>query len=554
VRGKGGAAPGDGTAEELLERAAGEMRSRIRRDLRRVSAPLKPILGAIEAHLLASDFDVAWLKRRTALKSCYPQFVEELGQPPKEYLKDLLMEMGAWLLRSSGLPVWQVAQLLGYSQDRNFSRDFKAWSGDSPTRYRGASPRRGRHRPCPALTKEELALRWRALSGRLREDEAGDLLDAVATGGPSIELLGKVPAEGLCRRLGSLLGSVPSRQASRLLRGEIRCRTPELFHLLGEKSIEEGRRDRRRGVELARLALDSLELGRDHLGEVAGALLALGWARLGNAHRLATDPTAAGRAFDRADQHWSTTPEPRDPQIESEIRSLEASFRFFLGDHDRALHLIDRSITLSRQLGQKRRLVISLIQRGSVIGDQNGFLAAIPDHHEALELLKDLDEPYLELITHQNLTIIYALQRRFPDAYRTLAKAQRLCGRVDHPTIRHQLELVEGMLHRGQGELEAAEESFLRARDGFVKEKLPRHRAFLSLELALLTYQTQRFSEALRHATEALPVFEELQIHREAQIASDLLRKAVVADRLTLAVLQKARRAMRNLLRRPQGF
>ncbi len=72
--------------------------------------------------------------------------------------------------------------------------------------------------------------------------------------------------------------------------------SPELFDLLREKSRQEGRRDRQRGIELAELALLSLDVSAAALGERIHELRALGRAWLGNAKRLALDFPGAEEA------------------------------------------------------------------------------------------------------------------------------------------------------------------------------------------------------------------------------------------------------------------
>ncbi len=56
--------------------------------------------------------------------------------------------------------------------------------------------------------------------------------------------------------------------------------TPAPFQFLHRKSREEGRRDKLRGVEVAQLALDSLDGNEARLGSRIHALRAEGWSQL----------------------------------------------------------------------------------------------------------------------------------------------------------------------------------------------------------------------------------------------------------------------------------
>ncbi len=73
-----------------------------------------------------------------------------------------------------------------------------------------------------------------------------------------------------------------------------------LFDLLRKVSRLEGRKKRQRGIELAKLALVSLERSDRVFGDRIHDLRAHGWAWLGNAYRLALDFSEAAAAFEHA--------------------------------------------------------------------------------------------------------------------------------------------------------------------------------------------------------------------------------------------------------------
>ena len=73
-----------------------------------------------------------------------------------------------------------------------------------------------------------------------------------------------------------------------------------VYDVLHELSRTEGRKDRWRGVELAELAVVSLEANREDLGDAFHGALAVGVAWVGNQERLALNPHAAAAHLEKA--------------------------------------------------------------------------------------------------------------------------------------------------------------------------------------------------------------------------------------------------------------
>ena len=63
-------------------------------------------------------------------------FKEQTGCSPRDYLHLLRIHRACQLLRSSTLPVKEIASQLGYQDQFHFSRQFKAFQGVSPSDYR----------------------------------------------------------------------------------------------------------------------------------------------------------------------------------------------------------------------------------------------------------------------------------------------------------------------------------------------------------------------------------------------------------------------------------
>lgn len=111
---------------------------RIRQDREKVSKSLRPLLRTLAARFLDADFDVNALKRAHGIRdnNFSTVFAREVGTPPKAYLNDCRLEVGAWLLERTTLPVGRVAKLCGFDNRTTFGVGFTARSGLSPRDYR----------------------------------------------------------------------------------------------------------------------------------------------------------------------------------------------------------------------------------------------------------------------------------------------------------------------------------------------------------------------------------------------------------------------------------
>ncbi|SEA58652.1 AraC family transcriptional regulator [Paenibacillus sp. 276b] len=71
---------------------------------------------------------------------CNRVFRQVYGQSPRVYLSEMVLHEAKVLLGNPKLSVQNIAAMLGYKDIAHFSRQFKRWSGISPTRYRQEQP------------------------------------------------------------------------------------------------------------------------------------------------------------------------------------------------------------------------------------------------------------------------------------------------------------------------------------------------------------------------------------------------------------------------------
>ena len=88
------------------------------------------------------DWRVAVLAEQADLSTQYlgRLFREHTGKPPKEYVLEARIEAARAYLRGSSLPIKRIADELGFHDEFHFSRSFKRRVGESPARYRAATP------------------------------------------------------------------------------------------------------------------------------------------------------------------------------------------------------------------------------------------------------------------------------------------------------------------------------------------------------------------------------------------------------------------------------
>lgn len=63
-------------------------------------------------------------------------FKEKTGMNFSDYILKRKMETAAGLLKNTNSTIYEISEMVGYSNDKNFSRAFKKYFGVSPTTYK----------------------------------------------------------------------------------------------------------------------------------------------------------------------------------------------------------------------------------------------------------------------------------------------------------------------------------------------------------------------------------------------------------------------------------
>lgn len=64
------------------------------------------------------------------------RFKKQVGVSPSKYLSALRINEACRLLSTSKLPIYRVAEMVGYANQSNFQAQFKQYKGMSPLHYR----------------------------------------------------------------------------------------------------------------------------------------------------------------------------------------------------------------------------------------------------------------------------------------------------------------------------------------------------------------------------------------------------------------------------------
>lgn len=558
------------SAQRQFDNIMEATRERIRRDGCKTSEQVRPVLEYLEEHIFDHDLDVNALRRACDVRdnSLSLYFQTAVQRTPHAYIEDCRLEAAGRLLRETDLKIWQIAQRVGYSTLQVFSRAFARREGQRPSRYRDANgdqqtattktrktpnARTAAKTPTTVKTSGQ-ALLEKALRGELDGEAAKRLLGRLAAiypqaapqpVAPPATALALARAEELrAVEMWELLRSLPLDAASEKVRRAV-FETPALFDLLRTKSREEGRMDRRRGLEIAEMAV----AGAAALSAKPKGVEAQAWACLGNARRLLLDLDGAERAFDAANDAIPDAP----LQVRCEVFHLHASLRWYQRRLAEALDLESRAIEGLRKIGSPRQLAEALILRAILHDAASAPEAGIPDLQKALALLEENPgmHTFLRLSACHSLASNYASAGKYQEAAALMPKIEKLCAATDQKLFWLHFRWLEGVVAQGLGRLEAAEISLLAARRGYFEIDDRGHAAVVALDLSCLYLEQGRAEEVLPLATEMFLYFETLNIPQESMAGLAVLKQAIAQQRMTRAAFDKVRHTVQQLRRNP---
>jgi AraC-like DNA-binding protein/tetratricopeptide (TPR) repeat protein len=339
-------------------------------------------------------------------------------------------------------------------------------------------------------------------------------------------------------------------QQQGVLLRDLRLTTPHLFHLLRTKSRLIGRRDPRRGVQVADLALKSLD-AVDEMAVGPGRLAALkaqGWAWLANARSQAGDLRGAEQGIGTADRFAQMA--DRDPLVAGDISLFKAAIRRDQRRFPEAWDLLEAAAEAYRPLDRQDLTATVLIAKAIVRYEEGDPIGAIPFLQEAMVRLDDSADGFLKLSLYHNLVTAYAETGQYSQALELLAPTRHLASIWGKGFYEIRLRWLEGLLMRGRGQFDQAEMAFFDAREQFTRFGDSVAAAMVCIDLAQLYYRQNRLAEVERLAHTMAPLFTALQQHREAFASLSLFQRAIEERNLNNVVLEQARKGLKSSQRR----
>jgi tetratricopeptide (TPR) repeat protein len=267
--------------------------------------------------------------------------------------------------------------------------------------------------------------------------------------------------------LARLLEQSPKRQEL-LLRNHPRFQSWALAELLLERSAEKAIESSRESEELARLALRVIErLDTDYYGSARlEDLRARSWARIGNAHRMRSDPSGAERAFAAAAERLRRgTGDPLEKAACLELRSslLRAQRRL-----PEATRTQERAISIYLEAGERHSAGRALLNLGITLS-----ISGRPDHGisvllHAFTMIEPLREPYLVLVGGHNLVDDLIRTGRLSEAQHMLSQVLPLYDRFPSGSAPSRRQWLEAKLALRLGRPSQARTLFALAQVGLL--------------------------------------------------------------------------------------
>jgi len=543
---------------KALEEARGRAAAEPLADLRRMSQELaeagKKKLARTLDFLLEHVFEpslnaaVASAAVGSTTNAISPRLETETGRSLPAIIAYVRGETAvAWMAADPGVTEETVAEMIGLSKYR-LDRLLKKMGVDVQLRQRPCTlvfdPRspetwqRGVRGELPAHQVRELVAHLRACCPAAFPD--ADPSTAEDAGHPPIPVEQDV-AEQLWTLLSHLTYGA-QREVVQLYAFASRA----FFDLLMGKSREDGRRDRQRDVEIAELAVLSVETSTAMLGEQAYEMKVEGLAWLGNARRLALD-------FSGADADLKEALSVIDAHKELQASLADGVAHFMLGnlrlsqqDYAAGASRFDYALMVFEARGSLDWQIRCRQHRATVAVYGTGPAMAVSQFAEILPLLVKANDENHTFQARYNLANCLSRAARYEEAAAELRRLRKIASLEAHPLWAWHVTWAEGNIDQGLSRFSDAREKYAAASAGFEAAGAILYAALVKLDMAILASETSEASEVVEVVTSILPFFESLNLCTETVAGLRLLAEALPQMCETTELLRRLREALRK--------
>ncbi len=302
-----------------------------------------------------------------------------------------------------------------------------------------------------------------------------------------------------------------------------------------------------RWAALAAKALDPQRYGTQFVAD----LQARAWAELGNAYRVADELMGAEQAL----AHASTTARRGTgaPLLRALLLEFKGSLYGALRRFGEAFAMFDAARVLYNESWERHQVGRVLISQGLYTGYAGDLERAVHLLRDGLAMVDEHRDPQLALAAVHNIAYALAQLGRFAEAQALMLRNRERYERHAGPVDRLKRTWTEATISAGLGELEAAERCFLEARAGFKAAGRLYDHALVSLDLAAVWLRQGQGLHARQLVEDAVRVFRDLGIAREALAAVLVLQRAFELEVASVALLDPVASYLRRLTRDPSA-
>jgi len=336
-----------------------------------------------------------------------------------------------------------------------------------------------------------------------------------------------------------------------LVRNSRRYRSWPLCELVLEKAFDLGPRDPSVGVEWAETGLAIAEqLRPEEYGDrIVKDFQGRAWTVLGGVLRICSKLKESERAFAKAAK--SLEEGTGDPLENGHHSRMLGALRLDQGRYDEACQNYDHAIRLYRLIGETHLAARATIDKAITLGESGETARAIELTRQGLEHIDGTREPRMVLVAKHNLVLLLEENGELQEAVAGIEEVRRLHQQLGNAIDMLRLRWLEGKLNAGLGLHNRAEREFQEVQEAFVEKNIPYDAALVSLDIATLYLEQGRTAEIKRLATEMLPIFQILDIHREALAALALFQKAAQMEQVSISLVQQLARYLETAEGRP---
>jgi tetratricopeptide (TPR) repeat protein len=328
------------------------------------------------------------------------------------------------------------------------------------------------------------------------------------------------PPESTPEELLAELAPLPLDEQTRWVSSYSRFASPQLVKRLIEASHASRYENPSRMLHLANLAHLAAEACTVAAAGSAPRLADLrtqGWRQYSNALRVVGRLRESEEALTQA-RHLCAEG-TGDPPLRASLYEQTASLRYFQRRFDEAVAAADEAGRIYRELGETQAQASTLVQKAIALLYSGEAEAAVRILNQAIPLIDQEGDPHLLLAACHNLIRCYIDLERPEQALSLYFEARDLYKEFNDSLISLRANWQEGQLLRDLGHLKAAEESLLRARQGFLERNLFYEAAVVSLDLAAVYLKLNEVNSLQRTVEEMVPIFTTLGVDREALAA-----------------------------------